>query len=122
MNVLLMFLKSQTTLKPFDIDVDIDFKNGKKLALQVPSIFNNNLFISGQMILLVPKNSNCDNNIQELIKVLDYLHHNQTKVVIDNDKYIINFVWDKQIEFNSLNEMSNSLNTINFQAKITEVK
>lgn len=122
MNVLLMFLKSQTTLKPFDIDVDIDFKNGKKLALQVPSIFNNNLFISGQMILLVPKNSNCDNNIQELIKVLDYLHHNQTKVVIDNKKYIINFVWDKIIEFNSLNEMSNSLNTINFQVKITEVK
>lgn len=121
MNILLLYLQSQTNLKAIDITNDVDFKNERKLVLQVPQVFNNVEADGQEMILLTPKNNKCDGVIQELIKVLDHLHHNNVKVQYDTQKYIIDFYWDKRIIFNSLNEMSNSLNSIPFSIKITSV-
>jgi hypothetical protein len=124
MNVLKEFLKAHESLKgKMEIDTDIDLKNKKGLALQVPPIFYDVDMVDQEFILRVPHDKICDHEIKILIDILDFLNNGSTRVIAKNDKeYDIIFYWDRQIVFNQNNEKGSYINSIRFKCKILERK
>jgi hypothetical protein len=120
MNILIDFLQTISEIKKIDVKNDMKLMNGKNIILQVPPVFAN-VENAGSFILVTPPEKVTSTEIEELIKVFDFLSYGSVDFTSKNKKqYILNFNWNKQITFNSYDEKGNGISTIEFNLKIKE--
>lgn len=119
MNLLLDYFKYNQNLNQIDFTNNLSNKKLRNYALQVPQIITGKEF-SGEFILRTPLNESCDDLVNELTAVIDWLTFGSRGIIYQEKKYRVNFSWDSNFIFNSNDDANGALYSAPFRIKIQE--